>query len=163
MKLRNILAFWMTSFKNSSPGCPKILAYMLEHKYTDANLKFELLKGKDQHTARSLLEACPKEDFCVYVANLIRSVCGGCEEYDDEDIHPIDEVYEEDLYLSKVVDLHGAVIATRLQFNEDNIVQKNPFARDPDDEEYTGFTGNEGVSTTHFFRDSVSILDSCPL
>lgn len=136
---------------------------MLEHKYTDANLKFELLKGKDQHTARSLLEACPKEDFCVYVANLIRSVCGGCEEYDDEDIHPIDEVYEEDLYLSKVVDLHGAVIATRLQFNEDNIVQKNPFARDPDDEEYTGFTGNEGVSTTHFFRDSVSILDSCPL
>ncbi|KAI9781115.1 MAG: hypothetical protein M1816_002473 [Peltula sp. TS41687] len=158
MKLRNILAFWMTSFKRSDPDCPKILAYMLAHKYTDANLKFELLKGKDQHTARSLLEACPKEDFCVYMANLLRSLCGGCEEYDDDDMHPIDEVYEDELTLTKVVDLNGAILAGGLQFKEDDIVQKSPFARDPDDEEYTGFTGNEGVSTTHFFRNSVVLI-----
>ena len=59
------------------------------------------------------------------------------------------------------MDLHGTELAGDLKFDMETLIQNDPF-RDvsPDEEDYSGFTGNEGVSTTHFYRKTVSHLPS---
>lgn len=153
-KLRNTLAYWRKSY-NDFEDCPGMLAYILKHRYTDANLGWKSLKGRDQVNMRSLMDACGKENFCVYLANLEKSVGGACDEYGG-DFHDIEEVYDEDLYMTKVLDINDSVVGTRMKIEEEDIVQIKPFDRDPDDEDYSGFTGNEGVTTTHFYRYTVS-------
>lgn len=78
--------------------------------------------------------------------------------YDDGSCHKIDEVFSSELKLTRVVDLNGQVVGTNINIEVEDIAQGNIFKRAPDDEEYSGYTGNEGVSTTHFFRDTVIIL-----
>lgn len=53
----------------------------------------------------------------------------------------------------------GQEIARDVYFDEDNIVQEDPFAESmPDKEEFEGHTGNEGSSTTHFYHRTVGRL-----
>jgi hypothetical protein len=71
--------------------------------------------------------------------------------------HSIIDVCDEKLLLKHVVDLNGVRVAHDLSIDENNFLEDFPFEdRDPDDEDYSGFTGNEGVSATHWYRDSVS-------
>lgn len=44
-----------------------------------------------------------------------------------------------------------------LSFSETMIIQDDAFKGDPDDEDYEGFTGNEGAHATHFYRPTVSL------
>ena len=166
IRLQNILSLWNTSFQGPEATSPKILAYMPCHKYTDANLNYVLLKGRDQQTVHSLLEACRKEDFCFFLANLVREVSGDCnmviecdmdgqhqECYDDDGrfkIHAIEGQHDQKVYLSKVIDPHGSVIGTDMTIDEENNVQKDPFARAPDKEDCTGDT------VTQIHRNTVS-------
>jgi hypothetical protein len=99
--------------------------------------------------------------------------CGYDEEDEDEDenetelwpefssrvtrsFHPISEVCDEKLLFKRVVDLDGITVAKHFLIDEEDFLADSPFEdRDPDDEDYSGFTGNEGVSATHWYRDSV--------
>lgn len=41
----------------------------------------------------------------------------------------------------------------------DDIVQDNPFeAEPPDEEDYQGFTGNEGANATHWYRRAAFLI-----
>jgi hypothetical protein len=54
------------------------------------------------------------------------------------------------------VELDGTEVAKDLEFDEESFIQVDALAdEDPDDEDYSGFTGNEGVSTTHFYHRTV--------
>ena len=73
------------------------------------------------------------------------------------DYHRIVDVCNDSLSLKRVVDLNGVTVAEDLSINETDFIEEFPFDdRDPDDEDYSGFTGNEGVSATHWYQDSVS-------
>lgn len=67
----------------TSDACPSFLAYILEHKYTDANLRSDHLKGKDAHQFRALQLACQDQGMLLFLANLEHSKDGSCEEYYD--------------------------------------------------------------------------------
>ena len=85
-KINQILAIWNHKCQPKSMDYPPFLSYMLGHKYTDANLRLDHLKGKDAYLARYLQTACLDQDFCFFLANLERTVSGGCEEsYDPYD------------------------------------------------------------------------------
>ncbi|KAL8790514.1 MAG: hypothetical protein Q9195_006345 [Heterodermia aff. obscurata] len=86
-KLGQILALWNHKSKCKSPDSPFFLSYMLHHKYTDANLRLDHLKGKDAYLARYLQTACLNQDFCYFLANIERTISGGCE---DETYDPYD-------------------------------------------------------------------------
>ncbi|KAI9715498.1 MAG: hypothetical protein M1812_005974, partial [Candelaria pacifica] len=59
LKLHNIIAFWKASWDDSEhENCPNKLAYLLDHKYTNASLRMDMLKGNDLLRARYLKEAC---------------------------------------------------------------------------------------------------------
>lgn len=75
---------------------------------------------------------------------------GGCHEI-------IDDISSW-VQLTRVIDQNGAEIAKNVEIEIEDIAQGDIFKRAPDDEDYSGFTGNEGVSTTHFYHDTVMLL-----
>ena len=139
------------------------LAYLFEHQYTEANLCFAGLKGHDQHVGSHLREVCEEFGFCLYLASLEKSVYGGCDDdsdgYTRASYHEITEVCDTTVSLKKVVQLDGAEVAQDLEFDEKTFIQEDPLKEtEPDDEDYSGFTGNEGVSATHFYHRTVYSL-----
>jgi hypothetical protein len=53
--------------------------------------------------------------------------------------------------------MNGNLVTEKVNINEEDFLEENPFKdKKPDDEDYSGFTGNEGVSATHWYRDTVS-------
>lgn len=148
------------------------LIYRLSHKYTQANLSFEQLKGSDRIRAKALNSAAASTGFLVYLCNLEKFVSGGTgdvrpyrgyrkwgwydDDSDEEGHHDIDDVIDESLELTYVATLAGEPFANRLLLNEDaEIVQEDAFERDTDSEELDGYTGNEGATATHIFRDTI--------
>jgi hypothetical protein len=71
-------------------------------------------------------------------------------------LHTIGDILEDQVMLREVVDFHGNVVAQNLPVNETDFLMDDPFSHlDPDDEEYTGFTGNEGCNVTHWYWNTV--------
>jgi hypothetical protein len=156
LKLRSALSKW----KNN-----------LETSKTKASLCYNDLKGQDRQVVAHLREACREFGFYLYLASFEREVYGGCDEDDgygdwDDDgnddggnFHAITEDISISASLSKVVDLDGVEVDKDLEFDEKDFIQKEPFEnKAPDAEDYSGYTGNEGVSATHFYHRTVSRL-----
>lgn len=150
---------------------PTKLAFLLEHKYTNASLCYNGLKGHDRQVAAHLREACQELGFYFSLASFQREVYGGCDEdggygdWDDDgdddggNFHVISEDISISASLSKVVDLEGMEVDKDLEFDEKDFIQKDPFEnKAPDSEDYSGYTGNEGVSTTHFYHRTVALI-----
>jgi hypothetical protein len=202
-RLRHLLSSWLKSSDLQDGGNLQVLAYKLEHQYTESNMDYEALKGYDQQVVSQLKSTCSQLGWEVYLGNTEREVLGTCdddehggygysgygygygrygygryrrgyeegedegEESDDQDDehgygdggsehHSIDEVIEDTMLLVRIVNLDGIKVATNIEIDKGCFIQKDVFDREPDDEEFSGYTGNEGVSTTHFYRDSVS-------
>lgn len=127
------------------------------------------MKGKDLLKSQRLLSVGDQLEFILYLANSEKQLHGYTEsdgydsysrhEYDeestDDEYHPITSVTEESLKLNIVVDVHGNMIITDLDTEEDNILPSESYEdRDPDDHEYDRYEGN----CTHWFRDTVLFL-----
>jgi hypothetical protein len=169
-ELQKVIALWKSNY-DGRPSCPKALGYKLDHKYTDANLQFNHLKGTDQVRLEYLREICGRNGFSVFLANVELARYGECYQQFDEscwrelyfdavngtapEIHGID-ASEESIHLTVIVDLDGSEILTNVPLDDDIFVQAEPFDQDPDEEDWSGPTGNEGVSATHFYRTTVS-------
>ncbi len=55
--------------------------------------------------------------------------------------------------------MDGKEVEKDLDFNEKCFIQEDPIDEAPPDaEDYSGFTGNEGVSATHFYYRTASRL-----
>ena len=177
-ELSKVLRHWNKSREKAQrypTDEPEALVYKLDHKYTDANLKFRALKGLDKVKAEYLRETCADAGICFYLASMELRKEGSTEEdrfarrgyYNDTDDsdtddyksgghHALEDLLEERLALKRIIDLDGNVLAQDLLLDEDIIVQDDVFERDPDDEDYEGWTGNAGATATHWFRDTVS-------
>jgi hypothetical protein len=181
--LNKLLAAWTVAVDNSKhrleswenqvkDNCPAALVYLLDHQYSIAELSVTRLKGVDRHRFLQLQEACLKNGCDIYLANIEKSVSGGVEDddgdyyggyygrgrrLDSEDFHTLEEVYEDSLELLHIVDMQGVVAGKNISFSESMIIQDDAFKGDPDDEDFEGFTGNEGAHATHFYRQTVSL------
>lgn len=181
--LRNIFASWRT-LRLPHPGGVDKAIYMLRHQYTDASISVAALKHSDSAKAQRLLAACEDGAFSVYLASLKRTVVGSVEDdgyngygfhdyYNDDseeeeddddggpmgDPHHILEIIEDELVLERIVDINGNEILRDVSIDMDDIIQPDPFdGREPDDQDYEGYTGNEGATTTHWYRDTVRLL-----
>ncbi|TIA31707.1 hypothetical protein D6C83_07037, partial [Aureobasidium pullulans] len=171
-KLRAILTEWNNTIEEEGGESDKMI-YQLDHKYTDASIRLNSLKGADLLRAQRLFSVCDQVGFTLYLASLEKQVHGSAESnnngyydrYDDDEegsdgeFHAIEDVIDETLKLTRVVDTDGNVIATDLDIEEDDIVQPDPYEdRDPDEDSYEGWTGNAGATSTHWYKDSVLVL-----
>lgn len=121
-------------------------------------------EGYDRQVVSHLRHACAEHGFRIYLASFTKEVTGSCE--DDSYYgraygggsghHLIDEEIESSMTLTRVVDLNGNEVTKNIDFDEDKSLINDPFeGAEPDDEDFSGYTGNEGVSTTHFYRRTV--------
>ncbi|KAG9839049.1 hypothetical protein KCU98_g9897, partial [Aureobasidium melanogenum] len=171
-KLRGILTEWNKINKNRSGEADKII-YQLDHKYTDASIRLQTLKGSDLLKAQRLFSVGNEMGYALYLASLEKQVHGSAESgdhgyhsrYDDEEegsdgeFRAIEDVLEESLTLTRVVDPDGLVVITDLAIEEEDILQEEPYEdRDPDEHEYEGWTGNAGATSTHWYKDSALVL-----
>ncbi|KAB8224116.1 hypothetical protein BDV33DRAFT_227489 [Aspergillus novoparasiticus] len=144
--------------------CPPALIYVLGHQYTNAALSFSRLKGVDQCRFAELRGACQRAGFDIFLANIEKKEVGAVEDdgsfYDGSygrggnGTHRIDYLIESSLTLSHVVDSGGIPVGRDLPFPNDMLIQTGVFDRDPDKEDFQGFTGNEGASATHFYHET---------
>ncbi|KAG8532380.1 uncharacterized protein KY384_002865 [Bacidia gigantensis] len=139
-ELDTIFSSWNRTISLGDRYGAEAFVYVLDHMYTDASLSLQALKGDDKMKAVYLQEACAQHGFCLYFATM---------EFERM----------ESLSLRRIVDLDGNIlIFAKQELQARDIVQEDVFDRDPDREDYSGYTGNEGVSATHWYNDTVMIL-----
>lgn len=153
-------------------SCPPALVYTFEHKYTTAELSFNRIKGVDQSRFAELQDACQQTGFDLFLVNIEKEHTGAVDEDDYyggyggsynrgktyDDFHTIMDDIDTTLKLVHVVDHLGFTVVKDLDFPEDMLLPADVLDRSPDDEGFQGFTGNEGASTSHFYRETVSLL-----
>lgn len=147
---------------------PDHLIYMLEHQYTELNLTVGHLKASDRERASALANAASEAGFEVFLCQVERKVSGSAEDDGDhwgynpvfshgrgDDKHDLIDISEDSLRLTKVVRLDGTSFLKNVKIRPADIVQTDPFeGKDIDEEDYEGWTGNEGAYATQWYRSA---------
>ena len=82
--------------------------------------------------------------------------------YDRDSHHYISDLIESSLFLSHIIGPKGRIAFSKeVTINNAIFVQEDPFPDEPDHEDFTGFTGNEGATATHIYRLTVKNLSLC--
>ncbi|CAC9890540.1 unnamed protein product [Aureobasidium pullulans] len=143
--------------------------YMLEHRYTNANLSIESLKHADRLRAKEIQSICDDYGYTLYLASLEREVMGqadeddyggrGFNEYDeDEDEDEDEEDSDGNSSQYSGGSYHRIWDICSDSINLTHVVDAEGQERKPNKSEYEGYTGNEGLSATHWYKDTVIVL-----
>ncbi|KAH9934631.1 uncharacterized protein B0H18DRAFT_1180741 [Fomitopsis serialis] len=181
--LRHVLLSWKQA---NHDRVPRKIIYLLDHKYSQANLKGSALKGVDAHKL-AILDALAKQlGFRLGMANLECRLSGsanddGChygrrrkrgwynpyedyDESDDPDDVDFEEVEEREASITNLVTLDGEPLQDALEYDEhqDHTIPKNLIneveAGPHDDQEYEGYMGNGAGSLERWYRRTVLII-----
>jgi hypothetical protein len=131
-KLDMLFSYWKENVEEETSA----LAYLLQVKLKDGNLSYNELQGQDLQVVDYLRQAGGKYDFCIYLASLKRS--NELNEDDDDFFHER-EIDQDDAIslLTKVIELDGTEVAKGMEFEDDMLIQEEPFESvKPDDEEW---------------------------
>ena len=170
-ELRAVLRRWSESRYPEDTEL-KVVAYLLNHRYSEVNLRMGMLKGEDAHKISHLRPIAEELGYFIGLANLSftktgtpddcggghwdywgrkrRRRYGGWSSSDDDyggdgDVPNMLEVTDTDLTITNLVDLDGIeIVKTRpLLLSEENLIPQDPFEdEDPDDKDYEGYMGN---------------------
>lgn len=128
----------------------KITPELTQAQYTEANMSLAGLKGLDLKKANLICAGCKATEFEVYLASMEKQVEGGCDEYDSPygssgsgEYHKIVDVCTEIISLRRLFDIKGQEIARDVHVDDSQVIQKDAFD-EIDEEDYSGWTGNEG-------------------
>jgi len=142
----------------TSKSCPKMITYMLEHKYCEASLSFDLLKNGDQAVADVLVQAKAEGKFDLYIGNVHLTEIWSA----DHDFHgnySAEELCDEELTLRHVRSYDGEEMLYKIDIRRDSFVPENFFGTiDPDEEEFEEATGNEGATVDKQYNWAALLL-----
>jgi hypothetical protein len=166
-------------------GEPRKLAVLLDHQYTQGGLTWDALKGVDRTRARALLAAAGPAGCKAYLARLTLWESGSAEDdggyqprgrwYDDEDEeedgdeeedeedeagnYKMEEVFDTSLTAEHWSDSEGQGLPLgKLTVEEDEVVGAKALRAVKPEEEYEGYTGNEGMTLERWYRHGAIIL-----
>ena len=149
---------------------PPMMCYMLEHKYCEASLSFQLLKNTDRAVSSVLMEARKEVDFDLYVGqiNLTENWSaesdygcrwgrwGGCDCGDGD--HEAIDLIEDSSEAVHLKSPEGHSI-TCINAEKEYFVPEDFFDDiDPDKEEYEEATGNEGATLDKQYNWSAFLI-----
>ena len=183
-----ILAQWeprtgKTQTPDAAPS-PSKLAVILDHKYTEAGLAFETLKGVDRVKANVLFVAAAQSEYDAALALVTYWESGSAEPsgdygydygrrgrykygYDDDDHdeeedgeHEMGEVFDESLTAEHFSDIAGNTLAYgQIPLQEVEIVSAAPIDEGkPDTEDFEGYTGNAGMTLERWYHRAAIVL-----
>jgi hypothetical protein len=161
-RLRHVLLSW----KQNPEQVPDKIIYMLDHKYSQANLSGSALKSRDAHVFAILDNLAKEIGFCLGLASVEHRQTGYAEDnggyrgrrgwrdydYDDMDDGDVDmaEVEEETTSVENLVNVDGKIIRKKpVDFDDEveTIPQLDGYFEgdDYDDQDYEGYQGNVRV------------------
>ena len=160
-RFKHILKSW----KQAKDGVPTKLIYLLNHKYSQANLRGSALKGHDAQKLAILDLVGKQYGFHLGLANVCCTLSGyaddngggwgrhGCGRrgwgYDDDDVDSA-EVEGREMTIENLVNLEGRKLQEQLDFDKESEVIPNDLMEDVesgahDGQEYEGYIGNVSV------------------
>ena len=159
------------------------LYYLLDHAYTEANLSLHGLKGADRDRMQCLKDVCDGLNVSLLFGLLEKEEFGYCDDVDeypyryrrrgrgggggggDENWHPFIDTSHTTISIKKLVATDGSTLRRNMKVSKKDLQanlihdQADPFRKAQRGERnYSGFTGNEGVSATHWYRVTVAVI-----
>ena len=135
---------------NADAEGPPVLAYILEHMYTEASLSFKSLKNLDRAVSDLLVSACNDTELDLYLAHVNLHQTWSAESIYSGNY----ELSDEDFTFSNLVMPSGQ----KAEFSEINIKSEALMPKDrlhldsPDEQHENGDTGNEGACIEKTYR-----------
>ncbi|KDR72653.1 hypothetical protein GALMADRAFT_142951 [Galerina marginata CBS 339.88] len=180
--LKRVLQKWRDGKYQEEPE-RNLVAYLLNHEYSSANLKngLKALKGADLHRLTVIRPVAEELGFMVGLASLEHNISGcadddggdyyrrGRYDYYDEDEDEDDragtpsmmEVSDTTTTISGLVDLDGSPLVSvgKVHLDNDSLIPKDPFEDEtPDDTDYEGYMGNGAGQLDYWYRRTVLVL-----
>ena len=141
-----------------STDCPNLMCYLLEHRYCEVSLSFNLLKNRDRAVADVLTKAKAEVNFDVYIGHINLTECWAAENYGDGDYEEI-ECCEECVSVRSLKGCDGEHALSEVEIGKKTFVPKNFFETiDPDKNEFEEATGNEGASVDKQYNWTALLL-----
>ena len=155
------------------------LAVTLDHQYTREGLSWDALKGTDRVKARVLAGAAGRAGCRSYLALLTLHQSGYGEEAgggygygrgrrynrpedgtgDDDGEYEMVEVYETALTADHWSDLEGnRLLIGELKVEEDEVLDPGLLTEVEPEEEFEGYTGNEGMTLDRWYRHAAVLI-----
>lgn len=137
----------------------------LDHKYTQANISLDALKGRDKAQVQALQEISSELPVEIFLAVIEKEEYGNCEkdysrlsgrrygryndDYDTYSIrhpsgyHPLEDIFQRQHRILSMVNLNGDEIMNDMVFGKkgDTLLQEDFFSVTPE-ESYLGYQGN---------------------
>lgn len=162
-RCQRILDAYRLQRQHRNKSAPSSLIHLLEHQYTEANLKLPLLKSQDLRQALAIKEACLKTRCHMFLATFEHMKNGPTveEEYEDHTsgFHRLDDVLEEETYFTTVYDEDGNKVAGKTIVTTESLLDEETWEdAEADEEDYEGYQGNWGCTATHWYRRAVRIF-----
>lgn len=165
-KLRQILDEW------AKEDAPRKLVVTLDHQYTKDGLTWDKLKGVDRAQARALVEAARQTDCHAYLAMLTLHESGSAEDEggyrgrrrweedeDDSGNYKMEEVFDSSLTAEHFLDGEGNPLALdELPVEEDELIDAEALRKVKPEEQFEGYTGNEGMTLDRWYRHAAVLL-----
>ncbi|KAK7696246.1 hypothetical protein QCA50_000899 [Cerrena zonata] len=177
--VRNALISWNECEEDGIPT-PEKLVYLLDHKYSQANLRAGALKGADDHKVSILAAVAEELGFNLGLASVEFHLSGAGDDdchyrpqrwdcYSDEDSDDgyndvnFGEVSDRDVSIETFVDLDGNHIANSLEFDNETETIPSDFVEDIesgpyDRQEYEGYMGNGAGSLDRWYRRTILVI-----
>ena len=132
---------------NAGAEGPPVLAYILEHMYTETSLSFKSLKNLDRAVGDLLLSACNEIGFDLYLAHVNLEQDWSYSETENE------LSYEVFRFSNLVMPSGQKVEFSNVNFKKEALIPKDRLHLDsPDEEHEIGYTGNEGTGIEKTYR-----------
>lgn len=135
-RLYFLFSYWKDNVKEETP----MLASVLDKLVDDKNLSYGGLAGSNLQVVTYLRQAAEKYGFCIYLADMERSIEYAGEDDYDEMIHESSRDIDQSRAcstLTRVVELDGLEIAKGMHFEDDMLIQEGAFDEaEPDDDDY---------------------------
>ena len=127
-----------------SDDCPNTLTQILEHKYCEASLSFQMLKNGDRALAEVLLQAKKEVEFDLYLSIVNFTECFSATYY-GRGKYTIDDDGDGEVSASNLTTYDGEKLSSNIELEVDSMFPHNFFDDiDPDKEWVQEATGNEG-------------------
>ena len=156
------------------------LVITLDHQYTQDGLAWDALKGVDRVKARVLLEAARQAGCKAYLALLTFWESGSAEyaggggyrsgrrrrwdddddeEEDDGSQYEMGEIFDSRLTAMHLIDSEGnGLPLEELSVEEDDLLDPDSLTDVEPEEEFEGYTGNEGMTLERWYRHAAIFL-----
>lgn len=103
--------------------------FKLGHAYSQANILFSNLKGRDYNAVKALKEVTHDLPVHIFLAVLEKEQWGGCGfGYNDHGVHNMDFPIRTTYSIHKILDIDGHQVARKCNFDIGNVLQEDFFA-----------------------------------